>query len=69
MNHLYEFSDNNYDPKDLVKDIFIEDEHDSENSYFHEVPSALSQKCPDPAPFCDRGNCYSIKDMIFSSKL
>ena len=37
---IYKFSDNNYDPRDLVKDIFVEDEfeseHNSENSYFHD---------------------------------
>ncbi|CAH1757840.1 11838_t:CDS:2 [Entrophospora sp. SA101] len=26
---IYEFSDNNYDPRDLVKDIFVEDEFES----------------------------------------
>ncbi|CAH1770044.1 9197_t:CDS:1, partial [Entrophospora sp. SA101] len=36
---IYEFA-NNYDPKDLVKDTFVEDEfeseHNSENGYFHD---------------------------------
>ncbi|CAH1759754.1 1835_t:CDS:2 [Entrophospora sp. SA101] len=28
-----EFSDNNYDPKDLVKDIFVEDEFERQECY------------------------------------
>ncbi len=28
-----------------------------------------AQKCPDPAPFCDKGNCYSINKIFFQSKL
>ena len=39
---IHEFFDNDYDPRDLIKDIFVEDEFESErnssgNGYYFEV--------------------------------